>query len=156
ESGMRQPPILCEASRIASTSAWAVGSARSSRSLPAAARTSPSRTTTAPIGTSSWSAARSASRSAKRMKCSSRPKKGPSKDIAGQVSPSLHWASGRADDEDAAGGVVRNLVRHAAEQEPLGARHALVADHDQVGPGLLGDVQDRVGGISFTRKGLGL
>ena len=53
-----------EASRIASTSACAVGSARSSRSFPAAPSTSPWRTTTAPIGTSSCSAARSASRSA--------------------------------------------------------------------------------------------
>ena len=38
-----------------------------------------------------------------------------------------------ADDQHAAGRVVGDLVRHGAEQEPLRARHALVADHDQVG-----------------------
>ena len=45
------------------------------RSLPAAPITSPSRTTTAPIGTSSCSSTRSASRRARRMKYSSRGKK---------------------------------------------------------------------------------
>src|SRR4051794_36758349 len=65
--GMRQPPNLSAAARSASTSACAVGSARSSRSLPAAASTSPSRATTAPIGTSSCAAARSASWRARRI-----------------------------------------------------------------------------------------
>ena len=37
-----------------------------------------------------------------------------------------------------------DLVRHTAEQEALRAGHALVADHDQVGALLLGDVEDRV------------
>ena len=40
---------------------------------------------------------------------------------------------GRPDDQDAAGRVVGDLVRHRAEQEALGAGHALVADDDQVG-----------------------
>src|SRR6476659_9207846 len=164
---MRQPPSPCEASRIASTSACAVGSARSSRSFPAAASTSPWRTTTAPTGTSSCPTARSASRSASRMKCSSRPKKRPS--AMGEVSglldagsgtdlptpaargePRPRLLSGSADDVDAGGGVVRHLVRHAAQQEALGARHSLVAHHDQVGIDLLGDVQDRVGGIALA------
>src|SRR5450759_4078445 len=56
-------------------SAWAVGSWRSSRSLWAAAISSPPRATTAPIGTSSCSGARCASRKARRMKYSSRGKK---------------------------------------------------------------------------------
>src|SRR3954454_3612239 len=63
------------ASRIASTSAWAVGSPLTSRSFGAAATTSPSATTTQPIGTSSCSRARSASLNARRMKYSSRGKK---------------------------------------------------------------------------------
>ena len=46
-----------------------------------------------------------------------------------------------------------DLVRHAAEQEALGAGHALVADHDQVGVGLLGDVEDRVGRVALARRG---
>ena len=36
------------------------------------------------------------------------------------------------------------------EQEALGARHALVADDDQVGLPLLGDVEDRVGRIALA------
>ena len=59
--------------------------------------------------------------------------------------------SGRADDQHRAGRVVGDLVRHRAEQEALGAGHALVADHDQVGFPLLGDVEDRVRGIALTR-----
>src|SRR6266516_4329906 len=168
---MRQPPIVCEAWRIASTSACAVESPRSSRSFPAAPMTSPRRTTTAPIGTSSWSAARSASRRASRMNCSSRPKKRPSAmtEVSGLLdagratdqSQAGGWRaaapldSGRADDVDAAGGVVGDLVRHAAEQEALRAGHPLVADHDQVRLDLLGDVQDRVGGIPLPRVALG-
>ncbi len=58
---------------------------------------------------------------------------------------------GRTDDQDAAGRVVRDLVRHGAEQEALRARHALVADHDQVGALLLGDVEDRVGRVALAR-----
>ncbi len=61
--------------------------------------------------------------------------------------------SGGSDDQHRAGRVVRDLVRHAAEQEPLGARHALVADHDQVGVLLLGDVEDRVGRLALAGEG---
>ncbi len=68
--------VASAASRSASSSACAVGSWRSSRSLCAAATTSPPRTITAPIGTSSCSNARSASRKASRMKYSSRGKEG--------------------------------------------------------------------------------
>ena len=52
--------------------------------------------------------------------------------------------------------MVRHLVRHRPEQEALGAGHALVADHDQVAAPLLGDVEDRVGGIALAREGLDL
>src|SRR3954453_11621536 len=75
-AGSRQPPpARAAASRMARTSAWAVGSPLSSRSFGAAATTSPSETTTHPIGTSSCSRARSASLNARRMKYSSRGKK---------------------------------------------------------------------------------
>ena len=57
-SSTRQLPSDRAASRSAIISAWAVGSARSSRSLCPAPITSPSRTITAPIGTSSCSSAR--------------------------------------------------------------------------------------------------
>ena len=60
---------------------------------------------------------------------------------------------GRARDVDAAGSVVGDLVRHAAEQEAPGAGHALVADHDQVRVDLLGDVEDGVGGIALAGVG---
>ena len=62
------------ASRSARISAWAVGSPRSSRSFGAAAISSPSLAITQPTGTSSCSIDRSASRSASRMKYSSRGK----------------------------------------------------------------------------------
>src|SRR3954471_7057151 len=73
-SSSRHVLSFADASRSARISAWAVGSPRSSRSLRAAASTSPSWTNTAPIGTSSCSSARSASRRASRMKYSSRGK----------------------------------------------------------------------------------
>ena len=63
---------------------------------------------------------------------------------------------GRADDQHAAGSVVGDLVRHRAEQEALGAGHPLVADDDQVGPLLLGDVEDRVGRVALARERLDL
>ena len=47
--------------------------------------------------------------------------------------------------------MVRHLVRHRSEQEALGAGHAFVAHHDQVGVALLGDVEDGVGGIALAR-----
>ena len=61
---------------------------------------------------------------------------------------------GRPDDQDRAGRVVRHLVRHASQQETLGAGHALVADHDQVGVLLLGHVQDRVRRLALAREGV--
>ena len=64
--------------------------------------------------------------------------------------------SRRPDDHHAAGSVMGDLVRHAAEQEALGAGHALVADHDQVGALLLGHVEDRVGRIALARVDLHL
>ena len=67
-------PSTRAASRSASTSQWAVGSLRSSRSFGAAAITSPSWAITQPTGTSSCSKDRSASRNARRMKYSSRGK----------------------------------------------------------------------------------
>ena len=60
-------------------------------------------------------------------------------------------AQRRPDDQHRAGRVVGDLVRHRAEQEALGAGHALVADDDQVGAALLGDVEDRVGGVALAR-----
>jgi hypothetical protein len=51
---------------------------------------------------------------------------------------------------------MRDLVRHATEQEALRAAHAFVADHDQVCALLLGHVQDRLrrvllaGALTFT------
>ena len=61
----------------------------------------------------------------------------------------------RPDDQHAAGRVVADLVGHRAEQEALGAGHALVADHDEVGAALLGHVEDGVGRIALARVGLG-
>ena len=49
-----------------------------------------------------------------------------------------------------------DFVGDAAEQEPAGAGHALVADHDQVGLGLFGDAEDRLGGVALDRVGLHL
>ena len=60
----------------------------------------------------------------------------------------------RPDDEHRAGRVVGDLVRHRAEQEALGAGHALVADDDEVRAALLGDVEDRVGRIALTGEDL--
>jgi len=51
---------------------------------------------------------------------------------------------------------VGDVVGDAAEQEAAGAGHALVADHDQVGLGLLGDVEDRLSGVGLYRVGLNL
>ena len=45
-----------------------------------------------------------------------------------------------------------DLVGHRAQQEALGAGHALVADDDEVGALLLGDVEDRVGRVALTRE----
>jgi serine protease len=59
--------------------------------------------------------------------------------------------AGRANDVDAAGRVVGDLVRDAPEEEAPGAGHALVPDHDQVRLGLLGHVEDRIGWIAFAR-----
>ena len=107
-----------------------------------------------------------AKRLAERLQCTARP--GPTKKFYGpgmldaaardrsraQLRSTLRPSArqlGGADDVDAAGGVVADLVRHAAEQEAPGAGHALVADHDQVRAGLLGDVEDRVRGIALAR-----
>ena len=49
-----------------------------------------------------------------------------------------------------------DVVGDAAEQEAAGPGHALVADHDQVGLGLFGDVEDRLGGVGLDRVGLDL
>ena len=62
----------------------------------------------------------------------------------------------RPDDQDRAGRVVGDLVRHRAEQEAPRAGHALVADDDQVRAALLGDVEDRVGRVALAREGLDL
>src|SRR5438477_12297748 len=59
--------------------------------------------------------------------------------------------SGRADDHHRAGSVIGDLVGHRAEQEALGAGHALVADDDQVGCALLRHIDDRVRGVSLAR-----
>ena len=60
---------------------------------------------------------------------------------------------GRPDDHHRAGRVVGDPVGDGAEQEAPGAGHPLVADHDQVGAELLGDVEDRVRGIALARVG---
>ena len=49
--------------------------------------------------------------------------------------------------------MVGDLVRDGAEQEPVGARHALVADDDEVGAALLGDVEQ--GGRRVALAGVG-
>ncbi len=46
--------------------------------------------------------------------------------------------------------MVGHLVRNRTKQEPLGARHALVAHYDQVRALLFGDVEDRVRGIALA------
>ena len=48
-------------------------------------------------------------------------------------------------DQDVALGVVRDLGRHAAVQQPTTGTLATAADHDQVGADLLGDVEDGLG-----------
>src|SRR4051812_9193407 len=71
------------------------------------------------------------------------------------IGPQVRTASflGRLDDPNVAGRVVRDLVRHAPQQEAPRTGHALVADQDQVGVVLLGDVEDGVGGIPLPRVG---
>ena len=49
-----------------------------------------------------------------------------------------------------------DVVGDAAEQEAAGSGHALVADHDQIGVGLFGDVEDRLGRLALDRVGLHL
>jgi hypothetical protein len=63
----RQPPEAADARRMARSSAWAVGSPVASRSLAATARGSPPLATTAPTGTSPFSAASSAASKARRI-----------------------------------------------------------------------------------------
>src|SRR5256712_7874033 len=63
----RQVRSCADASRIAISSAWAVGSCQTSRRLCARAATVPATTSTAPIGTSPAAAARRASSNACRM-----------------------------------------------------------------------------------------
>ncbi len=58
--------------------------------------------------------------------------------------------SGRSDDDHAAGRVVRDVVRHAAEQEPAGTGHPLVADHDQVGADLSATLRIASAGSAST------
>src|SRR5579875_1515066 len=60
------------------------------------------------------------------------------------------------DDQHRAWRVVGDLVGNRAQQEALGAGHALVADDDEVTALLLGHVDDRVGGVALTREGLDL
>src|SRR5436305_6161053 len=62
--------------------------------------------------------------------------------------------SSSPDDQHRARCVMGHLVRYRAEQEPLGAGHALVADHDQSRALLFGDIEDRVGGIALARERL--
>src|SRR3954453_12918094 len=107
-SSTRHDPVARAASRIARISACAVGSWRSSRSLWPAPMTSPSCTRTAPIGTSSCSSARSASRRASCMKYSSRGKK---------PRLALMWASQLPD-----GQVVPAFVHSAAHRNPMPIR----------------------------------
>jgi hypothetical protein len=63
----RQPPRAADARRIASSSAWDVGSPVASRSLAATARTSSPLATTAPTGTSPFPAASLAASRARRI-----------------------------------------------------------------------------------------
>src|SRR5204862_7746303 len=63
-------------------------------------------------------------------------------------------SAGLPTDVDAARPVLRDLVCHAPEQEPLRPGHALVADDDEVGARLLRHVEDRVGGIALSWIGL--
>ena len=65
-------------------------------------------------------------------------------------SPDPPASLGRADDDHAAGSVMGDVVGDAAEQEAARAGHPLVADDDQVGLDLLGDVEDRVGGVALA------
>ena len=65
-------------------------------------------------------------------------------------------ASRRPDDQHGARGVMGDLVRHGSEQEPLGSREAAVADDDQVGALLFGDIENRVGRVALARERLDL
>ena len=49
-----------------------------------------------------------------------------------------------------------DVVRHAAEEVAARPGHPFVADHDQVGLHLFGDVQDGVGRVALDRMGLRL
>ena len=71
QSVSRQFPTLRAASRMASISAWAVGSVSSSRRLRARATTSPPRTITQPTGVSPAKSASRACKSASRIHLSS-------------------------------------------------------------------------------------
>lgn len=61
-----------------------------------------------------------------------------------------------AHDEDAAGCVVGNLVRHTAQEEPRRAAHAPITDDQEVGVLLLGDGDQRLGGVIAPRMRDGL
>src|SRR5205823_14257827 len=53
-------------------------------------------------------------------------------------------------DDEIAGRVVRHPVRHAAEEEALGARHALRSDDDEVGAGVLSRLDQLLGRVTVA------
>src|SRR4051794_25082590 len=65
-------------------------------------------------------------------------------------------ASSSSNDDHAAWSMVGDVVGDAAKQETARPGHALVTDHDQVGFGLFGDVEDRLGGLALDRMCLHL
>ena len=58
---------------------------------------------------------------------------------------------GGVDDHHAAGGVMGDVVRDAAEDESFFPGHPFVADDDEVGVDFLGGVEDRVGRVALDR-----
>jgi hypothetical protein len=47
---------------------------------------------------------------------------------------------------------VRDAIGHACQEKLLAVAHARVADDDDVGPLLLGDAHDRLGGVGVVDK----
>ena len=81
-----------------------------------------------------WSRSRSRARSDSSTPSANATSSASRRSDRGRVGPwsPVRTRGGRVDDEQAGGAVVRELVRHAAEDEPAGAGHPAVADHQQV------------------------
>jgi hypothetical protein len=68
----------------------------------------------------------------------------------------IHRAVHRLGDQDVGGGIVSDLVRNGAQEEPPGPGHALVSHHDQVDVRVLGDLDEDVGRLALRHQRLDL